>query len=173
MPSKQNEGYPFHFLGRFKPDGRELFRYVFVSTYTNKKYIVEFEVFPNELYGMKFYLNDYKKSKKRFKMLTNFGEARPVFRTLVAIGVDFAERMPMCSIVFVGENKVGEDKCNTQRYRIYKMLVANTISDMLFTHVVLDEQSAYLLVNKQVPDTDRYLLWVKEYMVATYSDFSE
>ncbi len=104
------------------------------------------------------------------------GNSRHKMHTIIciikAIGIDFVKRTPDSSIVFIGENKEDEDKCNMQRYRIYKMLTANIVSDTLFTHVVLDEQSSYLLVSKQVPNFEEYLLWVKEYMIATYSDFS-
>lgn len=171
MPSDVQGTYDFKFLGPSKIDGQEMLRYSFVSSKTNKKYIVEFEVFPNKLYGMKFYLYDFKKSKKRYKMLTNLGEPRPVLRTLVAIGVDFARRFPECSVAFVGENRVGEGKRCTQRYRIYKMLMATMVSGEQFEHVILDEQSAYLLVNKRVGDIRQYIMFVQQYMIDNYSDF--
>jgi len=171
MLSDFQGAYPFQFLGRFKIFGQELLRYVFVSTKTNKKYIVEFELLPNDLYGMKFYLDDFKKSKNRYKMLTNLGEPRQVLRTLVAIGADFVQRFPECSIAFVGENKVGEDKNYTQRYRVYKMLTATMVSDEKFVHVVLDEQSAYLLINRCVRDVQQYISDVRTYMIDNYSDF--
>lgn len=171
MLSNEHSTYAFRFLGRFKSFGQELLRYSFISSKTGKKYIVEFEVFPNELYGMKFYLDDFKKSKNRYKMLTNLGEPRQVLRTLVAIGADFVQRFPESSIAFVGENKIGEDKKNTQRYRVYKMLTATMVSGKQFVHVVLDEQSAYLLINKNVNNIQQYILNVQQYMIDNYSDF--
>lgn len=173
MSSNEQSTYDFRFLGRFKVSDQEFLRYSFVSSKTGKKYIVEFESFPNELYGMKFYLDDFKKSKNRYKMLTNLGEPRPVLRTLVAIGADFVKRFPDCSVAFVGENKVGEDKNCTQRYRVYKLLTATMVSGERFVHVVLDEQSAYLLVNKAVGDIQKYILGVQQYMIDNYSDFGD
>jgi hypothetical protein len=171
MFSNFQSAYPFRFLGRFKRFDQELLRYSFISSKTGKKYIVEFEIFPNELYGMKFYLDDFKKSKDRYKMLTHLGEPRQVLRTLVAVGADFVQRYPEGSIAFVGENRVGEDKNCTQRYRVYKMLTATMVSGARFEHVILDEQSAYLLINKCVSDIRQYIQNVQKYMVDNYSDF--
>lgn len=153
----QPQSYSFKYLGRFYSAGVPVHCYSFVSPVTHEKYIVHFEIFPNDFYGMKFYLKRYSSQRNRYKMLTNLGEARPVFRTCIQIALDFYHSHPNCSLGIVGENKIGEKTECTQRYRIYKTLIAGLQDNGIFTHATLDEHSAYLLINQCQQDKNQYM----------------
>lgn len=165
--------YPFRYLGRYRSGGQMVHCYSFVSTKTKEKYIVHFEIFPNEFYGMKFYLKKYSSQRNRYKMLTNLGEARPVLYTCVQIAIDFYHKHPQCSLGIVGENKKDEDHNCTQRYRIYRTMIAGLQDSEVFTHVTLDDNSAYLLINNCNESKKEYIEDIVRNVISRYPNTIE
>lgn len=63
--------------------------WTFRSEKSSKRYIVEFEGFEKEFYGIKFYWKGVEKSKKRYSMLTNDYEPRTIVRSCVEVMLDY------------------------------------------------------------------------------------
>ena len=160
MSCRVLQGYDFKYLGKFSDLDGFIYKYKFVSSKTNKSYIVEFD----ELY-------DYKKSLSRYKMLSNLNEASMVISTCLLVGVDFFNRFPDASFGFIGERKEDENVANTKRFRVYKLFVESYVSLNHFAHYSLSEYSAYCLINNKVGDTDKYMSDIVDYMRKTFVDF--
>ena len=173
MSCRVLSGYDFKYLGKFSDINGVVHKYKFLSSKTNKSYIVEFEYIYENFYGVKFYLFDYKKSKNRYKMLSNLNEASMVISTCLLIGVDFFHKFPDASFGFVGERKEDEDVRCTKRYRVYKRLVESYVSSALFVHYSLEEYSAYCLINRNIPDTDVFMSDLKSFMRETFVNFDQ
>lgn len=174
MPCSLPLGYPFVYIGKRRSFDYDAVCYRFRSTKTGKKYVVHFQVFSNDLYGLKFYLSDCKHTSKRFQIQTNLGEAKTVFFTCANIALDFIGRFPCASLVFVGEHKVGEvDHNRTQRFLIYENLTATFVSGESFFHAELPQCSTYMLVNRHIEDIHEYIKNVLAYARQTYMDFDD
>ena len=171
MSCRVLQGYDFKYLGKFSDLDGFIYKYKFVSSKTNKSYIVEFDELQENFYGIKFYMYDYKKSSSRYKMLSNLNEANMVISTCLLVGVDFFNRFPDASFGFIGERKEDENVANTKRFRVYKLFVESYVSLNYFSHYSLSEYSAYCLINNKVGDTDKYMSDIVDYMRKTFVDF--
>ena len=55
----------------------------------------------------------------------------------------------LATFMFVGNADEGQSYYKTRRYRFYCQMVKNSISDKYFSHIISDEASLYILLNKQ------------------------
>ena len=87
--------------------------YHFRSTRTKKWYIVRVEQYPNDFYGIKFYLKDDRLNPHKYNRLTGLNEPRPIIYTCIAILMELAEQNPNASFGFIGANLLGESDYET------------------------------------------------------------
>ena len=71
------------------------------------------------------------------------------------IGKDIQKNNDLASFGFIGANDLGEGKDNTKRYRVYKKIVKEFFSSENYYHVRSDENSLYLILNKQNKNIDK------------------
>lgn len=118
---------------------------------TNNRYLVEIHEHPYHVYGVKFYHRNHKKLPSKYKMLTNLHEWGGVLRTVVQICLHVLSEDNHASFAFVGVPKQAvEDKgtVNSQRFRVYSMIVLAFMGTETFTHVDSPDANSYLLVNQ-------------------------
>ncbi|WP_303224063.1 hypothetical protein [Butyricimonas faecihominis] len=133
--------------------------YAFKSPKTSAKYIVEVEHYNLHLYAIKFYLKKDQNNPNRFNLLSGLNEVRPVIYTCIAIMLDIFRHDETASFAFIGspshkeiereaENPRLKKENNTQRYRIYSMIMSTFFSEERFSHHHSNKCSLYLMRNK-------------------------
>jgi hypothetical protein len=146
-----HSGYSFNFIHtkaiKEKYHLRE-HKYAF-KTRLNKRYIVNVEEYQHKLFVIKFYLKSHEHSKNKYNLLANNGDAFRILSTCVNIILHTLAKTPTASFGFIGEHSIGEEKNNTQRFRIYKRVTENYFPADKFEHALNVENSSYLILNKK------------------------
>lgn len=133
------------------------------------RYNVIVEQYDFSTYIIKFYLNKHKNRHNRFELLTALNECSRVLCTVSRVLRELLNDDPFASFGFIGSPCQGEEKNNTKRFRLYKMIVENFVSPIQFTHHTLMAKSAYLLLNKD--NTESNLLnKIELYFASLYPD---
>lgn len=136
--------------------------YSFVSTKTNKKYIVRLEDWNDDLFAVKFYLDRDKKNKNKYTVLTGYNEATTVLRTVLNIMIEFSSnrrKNGICThFVVVGTGITNDFENNTKRFRIYSKLLQNLISPLYYIHYEFVEKSIYFLCDRNNLDALSHLI---------------
>lgn len=146
------------------PDGHEIIRVYQYSfkTNTNFKYFINVEEYRHKVLVVKFHARNRTKSQYKYNELTNKNIPFKVFGTVLNLMLSLLkkEKYSDYSFGFLGATKVKkhnekgktitkeESFNNTQRFRIYSKIAANTISSKNFQHYTYPELSAYLFINK-------------------------
>jgi hypothetical protein len=61
----------------------------------------------------------------------------------------FYRKNPFATFAFIGANSIFElNRKNTRRFKIYKQIMENSFSVITFNHLVYEDESAYILLNK-------------------------
>lgn len=130
-------------------------------------YLVQLEEYDHELFALKFYLEFSGETEEhRYGQLTHLYEAAPVLRTCLNIMLQVYRERPLASFMFTGSPLPGElDKKQTKRYRLYRRIMANFFSPVNFLHLVNEDQSLYLLLNKEKDAKEGALLQRVEQMM--------
>ena len=146
--------------------------YHFRSTRTKKWYIVRVEQYPNDFYGIKFYLKDDRLNPHKYNRLTGLNEPRPIIYTCIAILMELAEQNPNASFGFIGANLLGESDYETKRFRVYRRVLTTYFSEEHFLHYQIVEKSAYALVRRHVVDNNPEIIKeISTYFSDNYTDF--
>lgn len=132
--------------------------YEFVSPKTNATYMVWGEEYEHDFFAIKFHLRKDKNSKKRYSVMSNLHEARPVLNTCMKIMASIAKTNEFSSFGFIGANMSGESVENTKRYRVYCRLAATYVSEEQFEHHINVKKSAYILVRKKALERNPELI---------------
>ena len=85
----------------------------------------------------------------KFSLRTNTFEPRIIFYTLFHIMLDVLKRDSKASFFFVGaEDENDELGMATRRFRVYKKFTTSVVSERLFKHYAIENESLYILINK-------------------------
>ena len=146
--------------------------YHFRSTRTKKWYIVRVEQYPNDFFGVKFYLKDDRLNPHKYNRLTGLNEPRPIIYTCIAILMELAEQYPNSSFGFIGANLLGESERETKRFRVYRRVLTTYFSEEYYLHYQIVEKSAYALVRKNVLENNPNIInEISTYFSDNYTDF--
>ena len=122
--------------------------YRFKSLKSNLLYIVRVEVYRKHVYGVKFYLKKMNFSSRKYSFMTNTHEPRTIIYTIFKLMKEILQTDSLASFLFVGNADEGKSYYMTRRYRFYSQMVRNSISDKYFSHIISDDVSLYILLNK-------------------------
>ena len=76
-------------------------------------------------------------------------EPRIIFYTLFHIMLDVLKRDSKASFFFVGaEDENDELGLGPRRFRVYKKFTTSVVSERLFKHYAIENESLYILINK-------------------------
>ncbi|TAD96920.1 MAG: hypothetical protein EAZ97_13240 [Bacteroidetes bacterium] len=114
-----------------------------------EEYTVEVEIYNYSFHALKFYLSRNKKSKNKYSIESNLGDAKAILATCLSIMDDLLKKDEQASFGFIGANSENEAQNNTKRYRIYKVMMKNAYNPATFAHYDLEEISAYIVFNKK------------------------
>ncbi|MBO6075030.1 MAG: hypothetical protein J6P74_07870 [Paludibacteraceae bacterium] len=164
--------YPYTFLTRQNAGEVPALVYHFRSTKTKQWYIVRVEEYPNQFYGIKFYLKADSRSPRKYNRLTGLNEPRPVIYTCIAILMELAEQFPNASFGFIGANLIGESEWETKRFRVYRRILTTYFSEEHYFHYQIIEKSAYALVRKTVINNNPNIInEISAYFSDNYTNF--
>lgn len=125
---------------------RHIYRF---KTRFNRVYFIEVEQYKNNIYFAKFYCRIHKNLKDRYKIQLEDGDGFRIFSTCIKLATLLLKEDPLASFGFIGENSIKEQKINTRRYRIYKVLSERYFSPKAFIHERDDYNSTYFIINKK------------------------
>ncbi len=166
MASILGAGYPFRFLLEKPPLPGGFLIETYLCPFRTRHgdhYIAQVERYAHHVYAVKFYLKKHRWTKdadRRYQHQTHRGaaEAIRIIHTCIRVMLYVIKRDPLASCTFIGSPKPGEDKANTQRYRIYTQLMLTFFPSTEWKHEDFGGESAYLLLNRQALARDPDLL---------------
>ena len=164
--------YPYKFLTRQSAGDIPVLIYHYRSTKTNRWYIVRVEQYPNEFYGIKFYLKADSRSPHKYNRLTGLNEPRPIINTCIAILMEIAKQNPNSSFGFIGANIIGESEHETKRFRVYRRVLTTYFSEKHYLHFQIIEKSAYALIRKSTIENNPNIIEeISTYFSDNYTNF--
>jgi hypothetical protein len=119
-------------------------------------YLIEVELYPLNIYVLKFYRRVHKRNKERFNLLSNEGKCSRIVATCFSIFLDIYNKNQLASFGFIGSYTIDkttgniEPKKETKRFRIYRMAVFNFFGEQTFTHFEDQANSVYLVLERKL-----------------------
>lgn len=120
----------------------------FKSMKSGKIYLVDVEVYKNNVYAIKFYLKSQAHLSNRYSFQTNDFEPRRIVMSCIYIMRYYFQSDNRSSFAFIGANSIGENKSCTKRFRFYRTMVNTYFGTETFEHRTDERNSAYLLLRK-------------------------
>ncbi len=148
------DGYRFIFQMTTRNDADELLeetlQYRFKSEKSHHTYIVLVERFKQHAYCIKFFDKANRNSRQKYSLRNNTFEPRTIFYTLFHIILDVLKKDESASFFFIGtEDERDVLGASTRRFRVYFRFVTSIVSDKRFAHFPVEDESLYILVNKE------------------------
>ncbi len=157
---------------------------------SNIQYIVEVEQHKSNFYAIKFYAKNNRLSDNKYKISLNEYSAQPIIRTCINIMIHFYNVNPNASFGFIAERGINENEdakyvktklgtifCRkrpvrqtTKRFEVYRFVVEQFFSPVVFDHYVLEGKNVYLLINKNTKETDLFNR-IEKMLEEMYSDY--
>lgn len=153
-----DSSYKFNLVDRKNnpdPDILCIWKYNFKSAI--RRYIITVELYQHNIYILKYHAACHSKCENKFSLLFNDEKPAPIIKTCVDVMISFYNANNLASFGFIGANSVNkkrkstiitEGKSNTQRFRIYKLLMFNYFGKETFAHAINKKYSAYLMINR-------------------------
>lgn len=152
------------------------------------QYILLADYHDNDFFALKFYPKPFRKSTKKYSLITNRGDLGNIVITCLKVIPLLLEKYPTASFGFAGarsfdpvnkkKNKKGktigrwEQLEENQRFKVYSAIVRKRIGDITFQHFIYKEISAYMLINRKCKNIDLKETIIKIMLSATYNHFS-
>lgn len=136
-----------------------ILRYTFrIEDKIRSIYLVEIEVYPDNLHVIKFYPKRFKGHKHRFNLLTGDNLASRIIATCVYIIGDILSKNPSANFGFLGSRSMSsnyeliEHRSRTKRFRIYQQACVDYFGPDSFSHYPDPLNSSYLIINNKNED---------------------
>lgn len=161
------KGYEFRHAGSGRKKDPPLIqehKYTFKASPKNLKYIVNVEEYPHNVYVLKFHLKNHTHSKWKYCELTDVGlvPARKILFTCIDIGYQIRSKNELASFGFLGNPTKEEVRTKhfnkTKRFRVYDNYARFFFSPDTYEHIMDEEKSIYLLLNKKAVAKEPKLL---------------
>ena len=153
-----DSSYTFNLIDRKENPTKDIFNiWKFNFTSHKRRYIIEVEQYKYSIYILKYYADCHSKSKNKYSLLFNDEKPTRIIKTCVDVMLHFYANNNNASFGFIGANsinkkkkgiKISEGTSNTQRFRIYKLLMYNFFGKSTFAHAFNKKYSAYLMINR-------------------------
>lgn len=151
--------YRFCKVGSDKAHNKKYLNNVITYSFrSGNYYLVEVEVYSDDIYIIKYYLKRHKSNPLRYNLLTNEQKCGKVVSTCIRIMLSIYQKNPLASFGFLGANTVKtnyeEPKAITKRFKVYKYAVISLFGFETFTHHQDLEHSTYLMINNKHKDIE-------------------
>lgn len=176
----RSPGYPLQFIQRrlCRDASAHLFTliYKFRSPVTRYAYVLHADYHEENVFALKFYAQKDSKDDYKYSRITNKGDVFNILITCLQVVPIILRDYPNASFGFIGSRTVDrasgtvEGYQNTQRFRVYSGMVAETIGEQTFAHYTYEEISGYLLINRSAPDIDAKEQVITRMFSATYNE---
>ncbi len=166
--------YKFNYQGHTKTPTQpylKLHKFSFKCRF-NHKYIIRVEKYEYKVFVIKFYLKNHEQSEKKYQLLSGLNDATRVISTSIEAMIWLYKKDNLSSFGFIGANSENEDIGNTKRFKLYVKMMLNFFPPELFEHEEYEENSAYLLLNKQNSEEYKNLQEIIEELFIKYYDMS-
>ena len=163
--------YPLRFiqLERCKDITPHLFTYIykFRSPATKYYYVLRADYHAENVFAVKFYAQQHKHSDYKYSKLTNKGDVIRILITCLSVIPPLLDEFPGASFGFIGSRTIDkvsrrvEGFNRTQRFRVYRKIVNETIGPDTFEHFEYPDISGYLLINRDsenIEEKERILI---------------
>ncbi len=151
-------GYELKFVQKknIKDGSDHLFSYIykFYSPKTKLNYVLLADCHTHDFFSIKFYPKCYKKTDKKYSLITNKGDIGNVLITCLNLIPILLAEHPTGSFGFAGArtydraSKTIEPLESNQRYNTYTYIAQRRIGTFTFEHFEYPEISGYMLINK-------------------------
>ena len=147
-----DSSYNFRYCNNTKSQKGQYHVVEHILTFSSKikyRYIVHVEEYPHFVYVIKFHLKKHALSDKKYNIDTNLQDPLKVIGTCIEIMLYFYRKNPFATFAFMGANSIFElNRKNTRRFKIYRQIMENSFSVITFNHLIYEDESAYVLLNK-------------------------
>jgi hypothetical protein len=126
----------------------------FYSPRTGYIYILNADYHSEDVFGIKFYVKQHRKSDFKYSKITNKGDLPNILVTCAKVVPILLQQYPGASFGFVASRSVDEktkkveDLPNNQRFQAYAYLTARKFGTKTFAHISYPKISSYLLLNR-------------------------
>jgi hypothetical protein len=147
----------------------------FFSPHTNFKYIVRADYHECDVFAIKFYVDQQKRSDYKYSIITNKGDTTNIIVTCAKVVPLLLVDYPNASFAFAGSRSIDkvsnkiESYYQTQRFVIYRDFAARFFGVETFEHFEYAEISSYLLLNKgpgRIEDREKR---IRQMFIETYN----
>jgi hypothetical protein len=124
--------------------------WTFRSTKSNKRYIVEIEIYDELFYGVKFYWKGAELSHNKYSLMTNDFEPRTIVRSCVEVLMEYYRANNLISFGFVGAadmDRAVDGTDGTRRFRFYRRLMLSLFGSDTFVQAHDKANSVYVLMS--------------------------
>ncbi|MCX2680671.1 hypothetical protein OOZ15_12020 [Galbibacter sp. EGI 63066] len=169
-------GYPVKFIQTHPENSQHCKRYVykFFSPETGLLYIINADYHEHDFFAIKFYAKKDKRSDKKFSKVVNKGDVSNILVTCASVIPRLLKMYANASFGFIGSRTIDikaqkiESYKNNQRYRLYKYHIPQLIGGVTFMHKSYENISAYILLNKNLPNLNLHEKRIKAMIIKTY-----
>lgn len=138
-------------------ESEHLFTHIFkfYSPKTGFVYILRAEYHNEDIFAVKFYCKQHRKSDFKYSKITNKGDVKNILLTCAKSIPILLKNYPTASFGFIGSRSIDktndrvENHIENQRYRIYIKIVSALIGTKTFQHREYPNQSGYLIINRK------------------------
>ena len=151
----------------------------FYSPVTKHCYVLRADYHEVDVFAVKFYCKKDRHSEHKYSKIVNKGDVGNILITCLKVVPLLLDKFPTASFAFAGSRSIDfkskkvESYTRTQRFRIYKYVVAQKIGSRTFAHYSFDKVSSYLLVNKKVGDIEKTKAMMVWMFADTYEDLHD
>ena len=151
-------GYELKFIQKITiKDGSDhllSFIYKFYSPITKLNYVILAEGHLYDFFSIKFYPKCYKKTDKKYSLITNKHDLGNILNSCLNIIPIILNEYPMASFGFAGartfdrKSNMVEPLEKNQRYNLYTYIARKRIGNVTFQHFEYPDISGYMLINR-------------------------
>lgn len=151
--------YHFNLVDKkHNPETDVICRWTFNFKAKVRRYVAIVELYKNHIYIVKYYAACHGRCKHKYSIVYNDESPGPIIRTCVNIMLQFYEENNWASFGFFGASSINKKRkgvpmpegiSNTQRFRIYKIVMYNLFGKNTFAHAYNKKYSAYLMINRK------------------------
>jgi hypothetical protein len=172
------QGYPIDFIQKriAKDDSAHLYTliYKFYSPITGYIYIIHADYHIGNIYAIKFYVKQHRRSEFKYSKITNKGDLINILISNAKIVPLILKINPTASFCFIGSRTIDHKSKKiegiqlNQRFRIYRNIVSYIIGNKTFEHFEYTNISGYLLLNRSTPNFKNKEKEFKKMFIQTY-----